>query len=1083
MGVTISADGLSIVHQGSGGEANASVPDVCLTTVGKPVVPIPYGNHAKSADLADGTTTVTADGGNSIALKNSIFSSSTGDAGGDQKGLVSGTTEAEAKFTSASSTVKIEGVGVARKTDMMTMNAGNTVCFGCENPSVTVQPDEDQTHALRIHCRYSTGYPLADAPFKLKDESGAVLAEGTLNGQGEAIVDGLPTQGCTVEYGEAPAPFTVNYLRSVNPNQATLPDDIFFDRASERCVPFWIPRGDMQKQSWGYVGEVLTDSMDIRQMLEVEIRAALPLNPKPGQVEDIAARLMNFFEQQTVPEQEVLGLISTLMPVLDKEGVLFELFVKYHKEESGQNLLASMRYIGRGNPQAWLDQLDWDAKSTELSRACVRILEQTDKRLETVSLHADTRGYSLITDNLKAHRDAIKTVRRSLPDDVSAAMKGLKQKITTIRAKGEAPMVVLSQQQRTTQGSSINDVVHALKAMPAPLAINLTYDDIERTPAGYVPYTVMFANGETHEGKLDAKGSVVLYGVPQVGAQIEFGDEGEAKKAETAIPDLIKQIPEQMAPLLKEMVNIARREAATMPVTEVEPELFALVQASVEAELAEMEHRKDAFDDLSFLEQSWRYAQHAGLGVSTGVTDYIPDFGEFGELMDAADIGVDVLVEAIATGDIDILQRRLDQIDRAKLGLQQASMAMEILLLLLSEPETREYLASLPRRLMQAMPPDEFTRFAVSQITQKGIDTAAVTGGTALAGAASAGVAAPVAAAAITGGVTARNAGKGLEGLIEVLMKIAENKKLMLNHHKKKQHETENETNLERHKGKPCGLCGKKVLFKGRKAQKTKNLCKHDGYQGELFKATDPNYGFTRRGFTGKGSDKEQRKHSPWKYLGIKAIDHDWWARCADKNKHGKWRRKEHEQEYPGNVIAAHHIVTIEEMKKNDFLFNLLPKLGYNINKEYNVTVLPIVPELACALEVPLHNSSHPSAYTIEINRKLLMLSDEIEDSFYCYQKNAAKDMIINRLYNISVDMLQLMNDFSHKGIISQPASFGADYAQGNAGCRGKLKEGDKKKSKEQQCNHRFGASHHQFLDFYNNIKLLNSGAKAKLGG
>ncbi|WP_306439769.1 hypothetical protein [Vibrio japonicus] len=47
MGVTICANGLSVVHKGSGGEANATLPDVCLTTVGKPVVPIPYGNNVK----------------------------------------------------------------------------------------------------------------------------------------------------------------------------------------------------------------------------------------------------------------------------------------------------------------------------------------------------------------------------------------------------------------------------------------------------------------------------------------------------------------------------------------------------------------------------------------------------------------------------------------------------------------------------------------------------------------------------------------------------------------------------------------------------------------------------------------------------------------------------------------------------------------------------------------------------------------------------------------------------------------------------------------------------------------------------
>lgn len=1082
MGVTISADGLSIVHKGSGGEANAAVPDVCMTTVGPPVVPIPYGNNAKSADLADGSTTVTADGGNSIALKSSQFSCSTGDAGGDKKGIVSGTTEAEAKFTTASSTVKIEGVGVARKTDMMTMNAGNTMCFGCENPSVTVQPDEDKTHALRVQCRYTSGKPLANAPFKLKDESGAVLAEGTLNNAGEAIVDGLPTKGCTVEYGEAPAPYKINYPRPANPEKATLDDEVFFDRASHMCVPFWVPRGDLQERHWGYLGETLADSLEFRHMLEVEIRAHLPLNPKPGQAEEIAARLINFFDQQPVSEQDILGLISTMLPIMEADGVLFDLFVNYHKEESGNNLLASMRHLGTGNPSEWLDNLDWDAKATLLSRECGSILEKTDARLEAILFHSDTRGYTYISDNIKAHRESVKAVRKNLPDDISAAMNGLKQKIATIRSKGENIMVVPTNNQRTTQGGSITDVVHSLNALPAPLAIRLTYDDMEQTPAGYVPYSVMFANGEKQEGKLDANGSVMLYGVPQVGAEVTFGDKEAAKKAEKEQAELKKQLSEALDNMVEDFKPIAHRQAAMA--VDVAPETFALVKASVEAELAEMESRKDAFDDLSFLEQSWSYAKSAGLGVSTGVTEYIPDFGEFGELMEAADIGIDVLVEAIYKGEIDILQRKLKHVDRAKLGLQQASMAMEVLLLLASDPETRQYLASLPRRFMESMPPDELARFTVSQMTQKGIDVAAVAGSTAVAGAVSAGVGAPIAAAAMTGVVTARNAGKGMEGLIKVLMKIFENNKKMLNYHPKKQHERDNETHLERRNGEPCPLCGKKVLKKGKKPKKkTKNLCKHDGYKGKLYKENDREYGFTRRGYTGKGSDKEQRQHSPWKYLGIKPIEHDWWARSADKDEHGNWRRPKHEVSYPKNVIAAHHIITIEEMMKNDFLFKLLPKVGYNINKEYNITVLPMVPELACSLEVPLHNSSHPSPYTNEINKKLQKLGKEIENSIFCGNGDKELSNIINRVRKISVDMLDLMNNFSYKGIISQPETFGIDYAPGNRGCRGKLKESSKHKDEGAICKHRSGQGEHQFLDFYYNEKMLSENKKAKLGG
>ncbi|UIP26727.1 PAAR-like domain-containing protein [Photobacterium sp. TLY01] len=916
MGVTISADGLSIVHKGSGGEANAAVPDVCMTTVGPPVVPIPYGNNAKSADLADGSTTVTADGGNSIALKSSQFSCSTGDAGGDKKGIVSGTTEAEAKFTTASSTVKIEGVGVARKTDMMTMNAGNTMCFGCENPSVTVQPDEDKTHALRVQCRYTSGKPLANAPFKLKDESGAVLAEGTLNNAGEAIVDGLPTKGCTVEYGEAPAPYKINYPRPANPDKATLDDEVFFDRASHMCVPFWVPRGDMQKRIWGYLGETLADSLEFRHMLEVEIRAHLPLNPKPGQAEEIAARLINFFDQQPVSEQDILGLISTMLPILEADGVLFDLFVNYHKEESGNNLLASMRHLGTGNPSEWLDNLDWDAKATLLSRECGSILEKTDARLETILFHSDTRGYTYISDNIKAHRESVKTVRKNLPDDISAAMNGLKQKIATIRSKGENIMVVPTNNQRTTQGGSITDVVHSLNALPAPLAIRLTYDDMEQTPAGYVPYSVMFANGEKQEGKLDANGSVMLYGVPQVGAEVTFGDKEAAKKAEKELEKHREAIPEALNGLVGEMVQTARQQAAIAPM--IAAEQFAELKASVEAELAEMRSRKDAFDDLSFLEQSWSYAKSTGMGISSGVTDYLPDFGEFGELMDAADIGIDVLVEAIATGDIDVMQRKLQQVDRVKLGLQEASQAMEILLLLLSDPETRAYLASLPRLFLEAMPADELTRLAVSQGTQKGIDFAAVTGGTALAGAVSGGVGAPIAAVAITGGVTARNGGKALEGLIDVLMKISDSKKTTLNRHDKKQHEKDNETNLPKH----CPICD------------------------------DPKCKNRNRLKPGKGNngDGPHKKNMADAY-----------------KKRNKSFPSEHEWFIGNSSLEVHHVIP-KEAVKGDIFSELFDNFSYDINGIHNLVTLPADMSLACELAVQRHKGNH--AKGIAYNRK-----------------------------------------------------------------------------------------------------------------
>jgi hypothetical protein len=60
MPVTVNINGLSCVHQTSGGTAVATLPDVCKTPPN--AAPIPYPNIALAADLVGGTATITVDG-------------------------------------------------------------------------------------------------------------------------------------------------------------------------------------------------------------------------------------------------------------------------------------------------------------------------------------------------------------------------------------------------------------------------------------------------------------------------------------------------------------------------------------------------------------------------------------------------------------------------------------------------------------------------------------------------------------------------------------------------------------------------------------------------------------------------------------------------------------------------------------------------------------------------------------------------------------------------------------------------------------------------------------------------------------
>lgn len=135
MTVTIKVNGLSLVHKNSGGVAKATLPNACFTPGSS--TPVKYSNIAYSSDIAKGTISITADGGNMCAHKDSEFSKSTGDEAGTLGGVLSGTNMAEATWLTYSPNVFLEGKNACRRTDKMFMNHGNTACLaGVLNPEL-----------------------------------------------------------------------------------------------------------------------------------------------------------------------------------------------------------------------------------------------------------------------------------------------------------------------------------------------------------------------------------------------------------------------------------------------------------------------------------------------------------------------------------------------------------------------------------------------------------------------------------------------------------------------------------------------------------------------------------------------------------------------------------------------------------------------------------------------------------------------------------------------------------------------------------------------------------------------------------
>ncbi|AYO20548.1 DUF4150 domain-containing protein [Vibrio owensii] len=505
MAVTISANGLSVVHKGSGGEANATLPDVCLTKVGKPIVPIPYGNNAKSSDLAGGSTTVTADGGNSIALKGSTFAKSTGDAAGDKKGVASGTIEAEAKFISASPDVLIEGKGVARLSDQMTMNKANTMCLGgVQNPAVSVTEDEEGTYTVYVKARYPDGILLKDADFDITDPSGSVLTSGHFDDSGKSTVSGLKPGQIKILAKESTNAFVPKVVRIDNPHYLmTLTDEDFFDRASQGQQTFWHPyRIAPPSEGWGAMGTSLTADRYFLDIVDLEVKTHFLQRHPDFSFSILAEALVAGIESMS--EESMDRVLSLGLPLVLEEGELLSVLFRLPKHETADRMLAYMRARGKGNPQTFLQEYDWQSAKQALSSQLEAVLSKVKGRLESLSSEASRLNYLYLSSDIyDAHVSTINTYSKKLSDNLSSAFERLQTKAESLmNDTSEVSIIQAPDNVYSAEAGKIEVVINAILKIDLEeqkwVKIRAIYSDRWQTPV-YAQNIKIMTNSIVHE--------------------------------------------------------------------------------------------------------------------------------------------------------------------------------------------------------------------------------------------------------------------------------------------------------------------------------------------------------------------------------------------------------------------------------------------------------------------------------------------------------------------------------------------------------------------------------------------------------
>lgn len=138
MPATVTVNMRTVVHKSSSGIATA-FPDACKTPTPGGPIPIPYPNVSQSSDTSKGSKKVKMDG-NPIMLKDSEFSTSTGDEAGSAGGnVVTSKQKGPAAFLMYSFDVKVEGKNVPRQLDIMMHNKSQitgTPPFPCVQPGM-----------------------------------------------------------------------------------------------------------------------------------------------------------------------------------------------------------------------------------------------------------------------------------------------------------------------------------------------------------------------------------------------------------------------------------------------------------------------------------------------------------------------------------------------------------------------------------------------------------------------------------------------------------------------------------------------------------------------------------------------------------------------------------------------------------------------------------------------------------------------------------------------------------------------------------------------------------------------------------
>jgi hypothetical protein len=254
---------------------------------------------------------------------------------------------------------------------------------------------EDEKLALELSYFYQDDTPVCRAPYKITDSSGQEFT-GHLSEDGFACITGLCEGPLQIEYDEDARDYKPNKQPQANQKYApNLTEQQVIKQIAIEEKGIWeVTSNPITNRIslgfqwvWGILQGDFNKDPTTTQIMIGTIVTMIPVVDQLGDARDITANSIALVEE---PDEfkNWLILSLTLIGMIPTLGSALKGVFKYTLKQSGQltksSLLAVSRQLGKGNPNNFLKNLDWEDLTQKSINTFEKSIDKTQRVLRTL---------------------------------------------------------------------------------------------------------------------------------------------------------------------------------------------------------------------------------------------------------------------------------------------------------------------------------------------------------------------------------------------------------------------------------------------------------------------------------------------------------------------------------------------------------------------------------------------------------------------------------------------------------------------------------------------------------------------------